>query len=79
VEDEYAEFTMNELINGKGAEFPGLIGLVYSYLDSLNIDVETRCEMALYLDLVSKRASGECCRRRMCDAGPDARRAQASS
>lgn len=50
---------MDELMNGKGDEFPGLVGLVYNYLDSLNIDVETRCEMGLYLDLVSQRASGK--------------------
>ncbi|SPO28439.1 probable gamma-glutamylcysteine synthetase [Ustilago trichophora] len=58
-EEEYAEFTMNELMNGKGDEFPGLVGLVHNYLDSLNIDVETRCEMGLYLELVSQRASGK--------------------
>lgn len=39
--------------------FPGLLSLVTTYLDALNIDVETRCELNLYLDLVSKRASGE--------------------
>lgn len=58
-EEEYAEFSMDELMNGKGDEFPGLVGLVHNYLDSLNIDVETRCEMGLYLDLVSQRASGK--------------------
>ena len=58
-EEEYAEFTMDELMNGKGDEFPGLVGLVHNYLDSLNIDVETRCEMGLYLELVSQRASGK--------------------
>lgn len=57
-EEEYGEFTMDELMNGKGDEFPGLVGLVHNYLDSLNIDVETRCEMGLYLELVSQRASG---------------------
>lgn len=39
--------------------FPGLIPLVESYLDSVNVDVETRCELAKYLSLISKRASGE--------------------
>lgn len=32
---------------------------MYNYLDSLNVDVETRCEMGLYLDLVGSRANGE--------------------
>ncbi|KAI9710729.1 MAG: Zn finger-containing GTPase- Activating Protein for ARF [Bogoriella megaspora] len=39
--------------------FPGLIPLVESYLDSVNIDIETRCELAKFLSLISKRASGE--------------------
>ncbi|CEH18307.1 glutamate-cysteine ligase catalytic subunit [Ceraceosorus bombacis] len=59
VEEEYDEFTLNELMNGKDGSFPGLITLVYNYLDSLTMDVETRCELGIYLDLVSKRASGE--------------------
>ena len=40
-------------------EFPGLIPLVESYLDSVNMDVVTRCELATYLDLIRRRASGE--------------------
>ena len=39
--------------------FPGLIPLVESYLNSVNVDVETRCELARYLDLIRKRASGQ--------------------
>ena len=42
-------------------DFPGLIPLVESYLDSVNIDVQTRCELATYLDLIRQRASGELC------------------
>jgi glutamate--cysteine ligase catalytic subunit len=38
--------------------FPGLIPLVEMYLDSVNVDVETRCELARYLDFIRKRASG---------------------
>ncbi len=40
-------------------EFPGLIPLVESYLDSMNIDVSTRCELNRYLELIRLRASGE--------------------
>ncbi len=40
-------------------QFPGLIPLVESYLDSVNVDVQTRCQLATYLDLIRKRASGE--------------------
>lgn len=40
-------------------DFPGLIPIVEAYLDSMNIDVATRCELATYLDLIRRRASGE--------------------
>ncbi|KAK3501345.1 glutamate-cysteine ligase-domain-containing protein [Neurospora crassa] len=75
VEDEYRLMSVNEVINGtayakatskevtedaeEGEEFPGLIPLVESYLDSVNMDVATRCGLARYLDLIRKRASGE--------------------
>jgi glutamate--cysteine ligase catalytic subunit len=63
VEDEYEQMTINEVINGQtssadGNGFPGLIPLVESYLDSMNVDVETRCDLATYLDLIRKRANG---------------------
>ncbi|KAF2759014.1 glutamate-cysteine ligase [Pseudovirgaria hyperparasitica] len=61
VEDEYELMTVNEIINGQqntSDGFPGLIPLVESYLDSMNIDVETRCEFARYLDVIRKRADG---------------------
>ncbi|KAK5987530.1 Glutamate--cysteine ligase [Cladobotryum mycophilum] len=60
VEDEYEEMTIDEIVNGSlTGDFPGLIPIVESYLDSVNVDVETRCELATYLSLISKRASGE--------------------
>ena len=61
VEAEYTQMTINEIINGQQQEndgFPGLIPLVESYLNSMNVDVETRCELARYLDLIRKRADG---------------------
>jgi len=64
VEDEYTLMTVDEIINGSGTDksnhsFPGLIPLVESYLDSVNVDVETRCELQRYLDLIRKRANGK--------------------
>jgi len=59
IEDEYEEMTINEIINGKGDTFPGLLGLVYLYINSLNIDITTRCELERYLNLVKGRADGE--------------------
>lgn len=60
VEDEYEQMSVNEIINGQYTEggFPGLIPLVESYLNSMNVDVETRCDLATYLDLIRKRANG---------------------
>ena len=60
VDEEYEEMTIDEIVNGSPAgDFPGLIPIVESYLDSVNVDVETRCQLATYLSLISKRASGE--------------------
>src|ERR1044072_4114887 len=58
--------SVNEIINGQtnspdGNGFPGLIPLVESYLNSMNVDVETRCDLARYLDLIRKRADGTYC------------------
>jgi glutamate--cysteine ligase catalytic subunit len=49
VEDEYEEMTIDEVVNGRAGGFPGLLPLVDSYLDSLNVDVQTRCEIETYL------------------------------
>jgi glutamate--cysteine ligase catalytic subunit len=70
VEDEYAEMTIDEIINGSQPSaddddddqdngFPGLIPIVESYLDGVNMDVQTRCELSTYLSLIRRRASGE--------------------
>jgi len=61
VEDEYTLMTVNEIVNGSPGGFPGLIPLVESYLDSVNVDVQTRCELATYLQLIRDRASGRLC------------------
>jgi glutamate--cysteine ligase catalytic subunit len=62
VDDEFEQMSINDIINGQsspsGEGFPGLIPLVESYLDSMNVDVETRCDLARYLDLIRKRADG---------------------
>ena len=57
---EYEEMSINEIINGQSqpGEFPGLVRLVERYLDNMNVDITTRCELQRYLNLVSKRASG---------------------
>ncbi|KAI5477538.1 glutamate-cysteine ligase catalytic subunit [Pseudohyphozyma bogoriensis] len=58
VEDEYGEFTINEIINGDGKEFPGLMGVVQKYLDSLELAKETRTQLENSLQLIRRRADG---------------------
>lgn len=59
VEDEYGEFTIAEIINGDGKDFPGLMGVVGKYLDSLEIGEATRKELESSLQLIRRRADGE--------------------
>ncbi|KAF8556400.1 GCS-domain-containing protein [Imleria badia] len=58
VEDEYEEMAMEEIFNGKGATFPGLLGLVETYLGTLDIDSSERQQINKYVDLVRRRANG---------------------
>ncbi|KAH9425316.1 hypothetical protein DERP_005919 [Dermatophagoides pteronyssinus] len=63
------QLTIDEIINGTDIDvnddgihdggFPGLIPLLNFYLDSVEIDAETRCTLNLYLRLISRRAKGE--------------------
>ena len=55
---ELVDMTADEVINGRG-EFPGLLGVVNAYLNSLNVDVNTKCELRKYLDLIKLRAKGQ--------------------
>lgn len=73
VEDEYALFSISEIINGpatpsdgafssasssSSSSFPGLIPLLKHYLSSLNVSVTTRCLLERYLELIARRADG---------------------
>ncbi|KAJ5293646.1 hypothetical protein PENANT_c002G09444 [Penicillium antarcticum] len=59
VDSEFELMTISDIVNGcADGTFPGLIPLVESYLNSVNVDVETRCFLASYLDLIRKRADG---------------------
>jgi glutamate--cysteine ligase catalytic subunit len=69
VEDEYEELTMDEIINGKRENcqcgqtsvetFPGLMGLISGYLNSLDVSIEMRKKLDHYLEFIKKRATGE--------------------
>ncbi|CAG0920851.1 unnamed protein product [Notodromas monacha] len=54
-----AEMTLNEIINGKDGEFPGLIPLMQAYLTTVEVDTDTHCTVTQYLRLIRDRASGE--------------------
>ncbi|CAG8650604.1 5447_t:CDS:2, partial [Dentiscutata heterogama] len=56
---EFEQITVNEIINGNGKEFPGLINIIFQYLESMNIDIETRYHLGKYLEFISMRASGK--------------------
>ncbi|CAJ0960141.1 unnamed protein product, partial [Mesorhabditis belari] len=57
--EDIAEMSIHEIVNGKDEEWPGLIPLIKQYLDSADVDVDTRCTISQYLNFISKRASGE--------------------
>ncbi|CAE1240057.1 GCLC [Acanthosepion pharaonis] len=58
IDEEYTLMSINEIINGKD-DFPGLIPLVNKYLEYSECDVDTRCTVLQYLQLISNRASGK--------------------
>ncbi|KAJ7084345.1 glutamate-cysteine ligase catalytic subunit [Mycena belliarum] len=58
VEEEYEEMTMNEILNGKGSDFPGLLGLIMAYLETLDISPDESARIHNYLDLIRKRSNG---------------------
>lgn len=59
MEGHYEQLTINEIINGVSGGFCGLIPVVRQYLQSVNVDMDTLCNLEKHLSLVSKRASGE--------------------
>ena len=72
-DDENATFTdeeenccnplsISEILMGKSLEngrFPGLVPLIYAYLDIIECDVGIRMEIETYCDFLSMRASGK--------------------
>ncbi|KIL62572.1 hypothetical protein M378DRAFT_12774 [Amanita muscaria Koide BX008] len=59
VSEEYEEMTLEEIMNGKGDNFPGLIGLVWAYLDTLDVSVDEMTKIKKYLDLIRMRSKGD--------------------
>ena len=53
-EDSYEEMTLNEIFNGKDVYFPGLIPLVYGYLEFIKCEYETFTKIDQYLKFISR-------------------------
>lgn len=43
----------------QAGEFPGLIPLINSYLNGMDVDADTHCTIQQYLKFIQKRASGD--------------------
>ena len=57
------EYTLTVLCiyqSSQGATFPGLLGLVEAYLETLDMDPSERRQINIYVDLVRRRANGPC-------------------
>eukprot|EP01038_Epipyxis_sp_PR26KG_P007917 gene7917-10747_t len=58
-EDFFEEMTMDEIFNGKDSYYPGLIPLVYAYLEYIKCDNETFQRIDQYLIFIKRRSKGE--------------------
>ena len=58
-EDESEKMTIQQILMGKGTYFPGLIPMIFAYLDSRGCDAQTRKTVSRYLKFIRKRATGE--------------------
>ncbi|XP_061392080.1 glutamate--cysteine ligase-like [Musca vetustissima] len=58
-DDEYELMSIGEIFNGKADCFPGLVPLIRSYLQSMEVDTDTHCTIEQYLRFIERRASGE--------------------
>ncbi|KAF4567620.1 hypothetical protein EYR40_006621 [Pleurotus pulmonarius] len=59
VDSEYEEMSMKEIMTGKGKSFPGLLGLVSEYLDTLDIPTDELRKINAYLDFIRLRSTGQ--------------------
>jgi glutamate--cysteine ligase catalytic subunit len=53
------EMSVDEILNGKKGTFPGLLPLIFAYLDEIHCDPETMGLVRSYMELIQRRASGE--------------------
>ncbi|KRZ54088.1 Glutamate--cysteine ligase [Trichinella nativa] len=58
-EENIIEMSIDEIVNGKQGGFPGLAALVFQYLKSIGVTVETGCILHDYINFIRQRATGE--------------------
>jgi len=58
-DDEVQLMTIHEILTGKGDDFPGLLPIVFAYLDHVGCDQQTRDTVRRYAHLLERRATGE--------------------
>lgn len=56
---EFELMSIDNIINGKDGDLPGLIPLINRYLATTEIDLNTHCTISQYLNHISRKASGE--------------------
>jgi glutamate--cysteine ligase catalytic subunit len=54
-----SEFTVLEILTGKGSFFPGLVPLCKFYLDEIDCDAATKKQCNTYFELLIERANGD--------------------
>lgn len=59
IDNEYVLLTIDEIMNGSGSHFYGIIPLMKKYLESMDIDDDTRNTIKRYLGLIEQRAAGK--------------------
>lgn len=57
--DEYERMTIDQIVNGNGSTFPGLIPLMQTYMFSMNTDTDTNIVIQRYLQFIQRKASGD--------------------
>jgi glutamate--cysteine ligase catalytic subunit len=57
--DSISEFTVLEILTGKGSYFPGLVPLCKFYLDEIECDAATKKACYAYFELLIERANGD--------------------
>ena len=58
-EELFEEMTLEEVMNGRGDYFPGLVPLIYAYLEHIHCEATAFARIDAYLSFLSRRASGE--------------------